>query len=106
MITINNRKFITFEDDLTEAFKDPEFKKEWDKLEPEYQLAKQLHEKREQQKLSQRDLAKKMKTSQAAVARIESGDGNPTLNTLKNVAQALGNKLEIKFSPSHTAPVA
>lgn len=38
-----------------------------------------------------------MKTSQAAVARIESGDGNPTLATLKNAAQALGAKLEIRF---------
>ncbi|MBU0576346.1 helix-turn-helix domain-containing protein [Patescibacteria group bacterium] len=91
----NKIKFISWREDLAERLKNPEFKKEWDKLEPEYQLAKQLYEKRRAKKLSQRDLAKKMKTSQAAVARIEAGSGNPTLSTLKNAVQAMGSKLEI-----------
>ncbi len=106
MITINGRKFFTLNDHLKESLKDPEFKKEWDKLEPEYQLAKQLHEQRQQNGFSQRKLAQKMKTSQAAVARIEAGDGNPTLKTLKNIAEAFNSKLEIKFSPINKAPAA
>lgn len=97
MIKINGRNFITLEEHLAESLKDPDFKKEWNKLEPEYQLAKQLHEQRQMQQLSQRALAKKMKTSQAAIARIESGEANPRFSTLKNIAFALGKQLEIKF---------
>jgi ribosome-binding protein aMBF1 (putative translation factor) len=93
----NRPYFVSFREHLKKSLKDPEFKKEWDKLEPEYQLAKQLYEKRQQNNFSQRELAKKMHTSQATVARIESGSGNPTLSTMKNAAQALGSKLKIKF---------
>ena len=38
---------------------------------------------------SQRDLAKKMSTSQAQLSRIESGTQDPTLSTLENIATAL-----------------
>lgn len=106
MIKINGRNYITLDEHLAKSLRDPEFKKEWDKLEPEYQLAKQLHEQRHQNNFSQRELAKKMKTSQAAVARIEAGDGNPTLKTLKSIAEAFDKKLEIKFSSAGAAPAA
>ncbi|MBI2338412.1 helix-turn-helix transcriptional regulator [Candidatus Daviesbacteria bacterium] len=48
--------------------------------------------------LSQRDLAKKVHTSQAAISRIEAMHGNPSLNLLKRIAQALGTKVRISFS--------
>jgi ribosome-binding protein aMBF1 (putative translation factor) len=91
------RPIYTFQEDLRERLKDPEFKKAWDESEPEYLLSKQLIEKRLAKKLSQRDLAKKMKTSQAAISRIESMDGNPSFQLLKRIAVALDAKLSISL---------
>jgi ribosome-binding protein aMBF1 (putative translation factor) len=92
---MTKQKLYTFEDDLKESLKNPEFKTAWEKSEPEYLLAKQLIEKRLFQKLSQRDLAKKVKTSQAAICRIESMSGNPSFDFLKRIANALNCQLHI-----------
>ena len=50
--------------------------------------------------LSQRDLAARMGTSQAAVARLEAGGVGATLTTLHRVAAALGLELGIDLLPS------
>ena len=87
----------TYEDHLKESLKDPEFKKIWKKTEPEYLLAKEIIKKRIQKNISQRGLAKKLKTSQAAVSRIETMSGNPSLSFLKRLAKALDSKLILQF---------
>ena len=92
---MTKQKLYTFEDDLKESLKDPEFKKAWKESEPEYLLAKQLIEKRLSQKISQRDLAKKINTSQAAICRLESMSGNPSFDFLKRIATALDCQLHI-----------
>ena len=97
IINMNKQKIYTFQDDLRESLKDPEFKKAWDESEPEYLLSKQLIEKRLAKKLSQRDLAKKANTTQAIISRIESMNGNPSLHFLKKVATALDTKLSISI---------
>jgi len=90
-------RIYTFEDDLRESLKDPEFKKAWEESEAEYNLAKTIIEKRLASKLSQRDLAIKIKTSQAAISRVESGNANPSLTFLKRISTALGGKLVISI---------
>ena len=87
----------TYEDHLRESLKDPEFKKIWEETEPEYLLAKEIIKKRLEKKMSQRTLAKKLKTSQAAISRIESMNGNPSLSFLKRLASALNSKLILQF---------
>jgi len=94
---MKSRAVYTFEDHLKELLKDPEFKKEWEDSEVEYQLGRKLIEARLKRKLSQRELAKKVGTSQAAISRIESMSGNPSLLLLKRIAHALGTKLSISF---------
>ena len=93
-----NRIVYTLEDDLKKRLKNPKFKKEWEDSEAEYQLACKLIEARLKRNLSQRDLAKKVHTSQAAISRIEGMSGNPSLSLLKRIAQALGTSIEISFS--------
>lgn len=93
-----DRPIYTLEDDLKKRLKNPKFKKEWDGSEPEYQLACRLIEARLKRKLSQRDLAKKVHTSQAVISRIEAMSGNPSLFLLKRIAQALGTNIKISFS--------
>lgn len=92
-------KFISFEDHKKEMLKDPEFKRAYDALEPEYQLIRSLIEKRLKQKMSQKTLAAKIGTTQSAISRLESGNANPSFTFLQKVADALGTTLEIRFSP-------
>lgn len=91
------RKLPTFEDHLKESLKDPKFKKAWEESEPEYLLACKLIETRLKKKISQRELAKKMGTSQAAIARVEGMNANPSLSFLKRLAEALGSRLQISI---------
>jgi ribosome-binding protein aMBF1 (putative translation factor) len=87
----------TLQEQLTELLKNPEFKKEWEASEVEYQLGLALIEARLRKKLSQRQLAKKVGTSQSIISRIESMEANPSLSLLKRIATALNAKLQISF---------
>ena len=60
----------------------------------ERELLRALAAKRAERGLSQREVATRMGTSQAAVARLERGEGNPKLSTLARFALALGHQLE------------
>lgn len=91
------RKIYTFKQDLKKRLKDPDFKKAWEETEVEYQIAKQLIEKRLVRNLSQRQLAKKVETSQAAISRVEGMKGNPSLSFLKRIASALGTEVNFQF---------
>jgi len=94
---MTKRIIHTFQDHLKESLKDPEFKKEWENSEADFQLSCRLIEARLKRNLSQRDLAKKVGTSQAAISRIEGMNGNPSLSLLKRIAEALDAKLQISF---------
>ena len=74
--------------------KDPKYLKEYEKLEPEFELARELIMARVKAGLSQDELARKMGTSQPAVARLESGH-KPSLKTLERYAEAVGMKVNI-----------
>jgi ribosome-binding protein aMBF1 (putative translation factor) len=91
------QKEYTLEDDLKKRLKNPVFRKAWEESEVEYRLMTQLIEARLKGKLSQRALAKKVGTSQSAIARIEGMDANPSLSLLKRIAHALNTKLQISF---------
>ncbi len=67
------------------------------KHDPEFALLDRIIEKRKEEGLTQAKLAKKMKTTQSAVARFEAGDTNPTLDFLKKLADALGTDMKITF---------
>lgn len=91
------RPVYTFQDHLKELLKNPKFKKEWEDSEVEYQLGRRLIEARLKRHLSQRDLAKRVGTSQAAISRIEAMNANPSLSFLKRIAAALNSTLQISF---------
>lgn len=90
-------RLYTLKDDLKKRLKNPEFKKAWEESETEYQLSRALIKARLLKKISQRELAKKASTTQAAISRIESMDSNPSVLLLKRLAEALGTKLKIGF---------
>ncbi len=89
----------TYREYLDEQLKDPEFKAEWDALEPEYQITLAIIEGRKSLNLSQADLAELTGIHQADISRLENGNGNPSLKTLKRLATGLNKRLVISFEP-------
>lgn len=87
----------SFSDLHNKMMKDPKFKKAYDDLEPEFAIVEAMIKMRLKNKMSQKDLAKKLGTKQPAIARFESGAYNPTISFLKKLSTALGGKLEIKI---------
>ena len=82
---------------------DPEFRKEYEALEPEYKLASDLIRLRLAKGLTQEQLAKLLNTKQESIARMESGGSLPSLSTVKKVANALDAELEINLRPKTRA---
>ncbi|MBX2866578.1 helix-turn-helix domain-containing protein [Candidatus Kaiserbacteria bacterium] len=87
---MKKEKLIPLEQLEKKWFKDPEFKREYDALEPEFALIKSIIDKRLEAGLSQKELAEKIGTRQSAISRLEGGEGNPSFKTLRKVAEALG----------------
>ena len=84
--------------------KDPKYSAEYESLGEEFQLARTLIEARARAGLSQTQLARRMKTSQSYVARIESGKVRPSTDALERFAHATGSRLRILFEPVNAAP--
>ncbi len=79
--------------------KDPEFRKEYEALEPEYKLASTLIRLRLAKGLTQEQLAKLLNTKQESIARLESGSSLLSLSTVKKIADALDAEVEINLKP-------
>jgi len=88
---------LTLDQYLKEKLKDPDFKKQWAESEIQYQVTRQLIKARLENKLSQRKLAQKAKTTQAVISRIENMSVNPSLDILQRIASALGKKVKVNF---------
>lgn len=86
---------------LNKKLKDPEFKKEWDELEPEYNLIRAMIIARKKKHLTQKQLATITGIDQADISKIETGNANPALSTLKRIADGMGMLLKIDFVPKH-----
>jgi transcriptional regulator with XRE-family HTH domain len=80
--------------------KDPEFRAEYEALEPVYQLARILVQKRIERELSQTEMARLMGTKQAVVSRLENIATDPRFSTVQSIADALGTKITLTFLPS------
>jgi ribosome-binding protein aMBF1 (putative translation factor) len=91
------RKYIPVEEAAKEWMKNPEFRAAYDALEEEFALAEALIRARGEADMTQEEVASAMGTTQAAVARLESGRRLPSTRTLKRFAEATGTRLRISF---------
>jgi transcriptional regulator with XRE-family HTH domain len=80
-----------------ERLKDPAYKAEYEALEDEFEIARQIISARVQSGLTQAELASRMGTSQSAIARLEGGKTIPSMRTLTRVAKATNCKIKIGF---------
>ena len=90
--TINSKQL------LERQLKDENFRKEYQRLEEEFEIARQVIKLRKKLNITQKELADRVGTSQPAIARLESGEyKNLTLSFLRRVGKALGVIPEVHF---------
>ncbi len=90
-------KLKKFDDFLNEQLEDPEFKEEYDALEPEFAVMQAIQQARIEIGLTQKQLSERTGISQADISRLECGTANPSIKTLQRVAVALGKQVQINF---------
>ena len=88
-----SKKAISFSD-LSEGWRDdPSFGEAYRQVAPMVDLAFALADARHRAKLSQAEVARRMGTTQSAVARLESARTLPSTATLARFAKATGSRL-------------
>ena len=92
-------KHITLDEVLKEQLKDPEFRFYFERARAIRNIAELVLKARKKAKLTQSQLAKKAQTTQAVIARLESGNDRrtPSLELLKRIARALNARLQVSF---------
>ena len=91
------RKFIPVEEVAKKWMKDPEFVAAYNALEDEFAVASALLKARGEADMTQEQVAQAMGTTQAVVARLESGRTMPSTRTLERFAKATHTRLRISF---------
>ena len=90
---------IRFEDWEREQMQDARFRAALERLEPAYQVARL----RMLRGWTQKELARRAGTRQPSIARLESGEREPSLSFLRRVVQALGAHVEVRIVPEEVA---
>ena len=88
---------VKFEKIKEQLMKDEEFRVEYDKLKPRYEVISQIIEERNAQRLTQEELAFRVGTQKSNISRFESGSYNPSLDFLVKVAKSLGKEVHIEI---------
>lgn len=82
-----------------ELMLDPEFKKEYESLQPEMDIKRAILNARINAGLTQMELSERSGISQADISRLEKGTRNPSIALLKRLAEAMNSTLKIEFIP-------
>ncbi len=93
----NKKNYINFRDWEKEQMKDPKFRAICDELEPEFSVIEQTIRAQIKNKISQKELAKRMGTHQSAISRLTASGSNPTFKFVKKLAKALDTKITVVF---------
>jgi predicted transcriptional regulator len=91
-------KKITYEEHVKELLKNKKVREEYEKILPEYELARSIIKQRLKKKMTQEDVAKKAGMPQSTISRIEGlTHGLPKISTLKKIANALDAKVVVRL---------
>ena len=86
---------------LKERFmEDPEFREEYARVDEEYALVEALVRARAAANLTQAEVARRLGTTQSAIARLEGGKVSPSFATLRRYAAATGARLTVGLAPA------
>ena len=89
----------TLNEFMNEQLENTEFKKEYEKIQPEMDVIRAIVDARIAQNLTQKELSERTGIDQADISKLENGTRNPTLNLLKRLADGMGRSLKIEFVP-------
>jgi ribosome-binding protein aMBF1 (putative translation factor) len=84
---------------LDEQLENPEFRREWDALQPEYAMIQAMIEARRITGLTQKQLSEKTGIAQSDISKLERGNVNTSIKTLQRLASGMDMKLKIAFEP-------
>jgi DNA-binding XRE family transcriptional regulator len=93
---MKNKEATKYEDFEAQLLKKPGVRKQYEALQPKYDMIRSLIERRNQLRISQKQLAEIVGTKQPAISRLEKGDYNITLSTLFKVAEALDLDISLR----------
>ena len=96
---------MTLTEALNEQLKDETFKKEYEVLEPEYEIISSLIDARKSNNVTQKQLSEATGIAQSDISKIENGSANPTLKLLQRLAEGLNMSLKVEFVPKSSAVV-
>ena len=88
-----------FNDYLKEQLKNPELKAEYEALEPEFAIIQAIIDARQQKGITQKELSQRTGIAQGDISKLENGNANPSIRTLKRLAAAMDMSLKIEFVP-------
>ena len=91
-----NEKFNGF---LQEQLKDPEFRREYERLQPESAIIQSIIDARKDSRLTQKELSERTGITQSDISKMEQGLANPSIQTLQKLALGMGMTLRIEFVP-------
>lgn len=93
---------LSLNDAMLKKRQEPAFAAPWDALEPEEQIVRAIIEGREENHLTQEQLADVTGIHQTNISKLENGTANPSLRTLKRLAAGMGMKLKLEFVPAQS----
>lgn len=88
-----------FDEFFENQIQDEEFRKEYESMQPEFDVIKAMVAARTSQNLTQKELAERTGIHQADISKLENGTRNPSLNLLKRLADGMEMVLKIEFIP-------
>jgi ribosome-binding protein aMBF1 (putative translation factor) len=88
---------------LARQLEDPVFRTEWERTTVARAVATRVIEYRAEHGITQTELARRLGMKQPAVARLEAGEHNPSLDTLARLSSALGIDFHIRVTPNGVA---
>ena len=80
---------------VAEQMKNEEFSKEYEALKPEFDIIQAMIDARQETGLTQKELSEKTGITQGDISKLENGNANPSIKTLKRIAMAMGKQLRI-----------
>ena len=89
----------SFNEFLQEQLKDPEFRKEYEALQPEHAVVQAMIDARKASGLTQKELSERTGIAQGDISRIEKGNADPSMRTLQRLAAGMDMILKIEFLP-------
>ena len=89
-----------FNDFLKEQLNDPALRAEYEALEPEFTIIQAMIDARKSAGLTQKQLSEKTGIAKADISKLENGNANPSLRTLRRLASGLGMRLKVEFVPA------